>query len=53
MIDRKAPEETINEAIQALDEKSYDRFSEKYNKLWTIAKTYAQNNGIEVKEMPF
>ncbi|NQX37764.1 hypothetical protein SAMN05421820_103239 [Pedobacter steynii] len=53
MIDRKAPEKTINEAIKALDEKSYTGFSEKYDKLWILAKTYAKNNGIEVKEMPF
>ena len=32
----KAPAETINEAIKALDDKSY-----------------AKNNNIEVKEMPF
>lgn len=53
MIDRKAPAETINEAIKALDDKSYAGFSEKYDKLWTLAKTYAKNNDIEVKEMPF
>ncbi|WP_124583812.1 hypothetical protein [Pedobacter sp. KBW06] len=53
MIDENAAAESIDEAIKALDEKSFDRFSEKYNKLWTIAKTYAKNNHIEVKEMPF
>ena len=53
MIDQNAKAEAIDDAIRALDEKSYDRFSEKYNKLWTIARAYAKNNHIEVKEMPF
>lgn len=53
MIDQNAPAESIDEAIRALDEKSYAGFSEKYDKLWRIAKTYAKNNHIELKEMPF
>lgn len=53
MIDKNATAESINQAIRTLDEKSYANFAEKYDKLWNIAKTYAKDNGIQVKEMPF
>lgn len=53
MIDDKAPEAEINAAIIELDNKSYDLFAKKYDKLWSIAEAYAKENGIEVKKMPF
>lgn len=53
MIDARAPEAEINQAITELDNKSYDVFVQKYNKLWGIADVYAKDNGIEVKKMPF
>jgi len=53
MIDNHAPENEINQAINELDNKSYDAFEQKYNKLWDIAEAYARDNGIEVKKMPF
>lgn len=53
MIDNKAPEAEINAEIIKLDNKSYDLFAQKYDKLWDIAELYAKDNGIEIKKMPF
>ncbi|WP_293305480.1 hypothetical protein [Pedobacter sp. UBA5917] len=53
MIDERAPESEISKAITEMDNKSYDAFVQKYNKLWDIADVYAKDNGIEVKKMPF
>ena len=53
MIDNKAPEDEIEAEIIELDNKSYAIFAQKYDKLWTIAESYAKDNGIEVKKMPF
>ena len=53
MIDNNAPEIEINVATTELDNKSYEIFMQKYDKLWSIAEQYAKDNGIEVKKMPF
>jgi len=53
MIDRQAPAEEINTAINKLNTKSYDSFALKYDKLWKIAEQYAKDNDITVKTMPF
>ncbi|KIO75658.1 hypothetical protein TH53_19435 [Pedobacter lusitanus] len=53
MIDKQESPEVINQAIEALDKKSYAGFAEKYDKVWEIAGVYAKNNGIKIKEMPF
>ena len=53
MIDQKESALILEKAISALNQKSYGIFAKKYDKLWSIAKTYAKSNGIEVKEMPF
>jgi len=53
MIDRQAPAENINSAINKLNMKSYSTFAHKYDKLWKIAEQYAKDHDIAVKTMPF
>ncbi|MFD2582286.1 hypothetical protein ACFSR6_07295 [Pedobacter vanadiisoli] len=53
MIDNHEPEQEINKALTELDTSQYDAFIEKYNTLWKLAETYAKDNKIEVKKMPF
>lgn len=53
MIDRQAPVEEINTAINKLNTKSYESFVLKYDKLWKIAEQYAKDHDITVKTMPF
>ena len=53
MIDEKQPNEAINQAIIAFDEKHYNTFLTKYNKLWDLAKVYAADNGIKLTTSPF
>jgi hypothetical protein len=52
MIDRKAPEEEIGKALEALDKKSYETFLIKYNKLHDIGIQYAKDHDIQLVEMP-
>lgn len=53
MIDQQQPNETISQAIIAFDDKYYNTFLTKYNKLWDLAKVYADNNGIKLTQSPF
>ncbi|MBO9673143.1 MAG: hypothetical protein J7577_06850 [Sphingobacteriaceae bacterium] len=53
MIDQHEPEQEINKALAELDNSQYNAFIEKYNTLWKLAETYAKENKIEVKKMPF
>ncbi|KIA94107.1 hypothetical protein OC25_10975 [Pedobacter kyungheensis] len=53
MIDMHEPEAQINQALTSLDNKPYNAFIDKYNKLWKLASKYAKDNKIEVEEMPF
>jgi hypothetical protein len=52
MIDNKAPEEQVVAAMQALDNKSYEAFLGKYNKLYDLGTQYAKDNGIKLAETP-
>lgn len=52
MIDQKAPEEEIHNALEALDKKSYDAFQAKYNKLYDLGTQYAKDNDIKLVETP-
>ncbi|HEY8916075.1 MAG TPA: hypothetical protein VIM87_06530 [Chitinophaga sp.] len=52
MIDRKAPEEEIAKALEALDQKSYGTFVSKYNKLHDLGTQYAKDHDIKLVEMP-
>lgn len=52
MIDQKAPDEEINKALEALDQKSYETFLAKYNKLYDLGTQYAKDNGIKLAETP-
>ena len=52
MIDQKAPAETIAQAMEALDKKSYETFLAKYEKLHGIGIRYAKAHGIPLAQMP-
>lgn len=52
MIDRKAPEEEISKAMEAMDKKSYEIFLTKYEKLYNIGTRYAKEHNIPLAEMP-
>jgi len=51
MIDRKATEEEIAKALEALDKRSYETFVIKYNKLHDIGIQYAKDHDIQLVEM--
>lgn len=53
MIDRKAPEEAVAKAMEALDKKSYETFLIKYDKLHDIGVQYAKDHDIQVKTSAF
>jgi hypothetical protein len=53
MIDRKAPEEEVAKAMEALDKKSYETFLIKYDKLHDIGIQYAKDHDIQVKMPAF
>ncbi|RZK54149.1 MAG: hypothetical protein EOO87_11195 [Pedobacter sp.] len=48
LIDAKAPQEQIDQALAELDDKSYDGFAMRFDKLWTIAEKYAADNNIKL-----
>lgn len=52
MIDRKAPEEEIAKAMEALDKKSYETFLVKYDKLYNLGTKYAKDHDIKLVEGP-
>lgn len=52
MIDRKAPQEEVAQAMEALDKKSYETFLAKYDKLRDIGIQYAKDHDIPLVEMP-
>ncbi|RPD41203.1 hypothetical protein [Chitinophaga barathri] len=52
LIDRKAPEEEVAKAMEALDKKSYETFLVKYDKLYNIGTQYAKEHGIRLAEGP-
>ncbi|WP_343303907.1 hypothetical protein AAHN97_20265 [Chitinophaga niabensis] len=52
MIDRKAPEEEVAKAMEALDKKSYETFLVKYDKLYNIGTQYARDHDIKLVETP-
>ena len=49
MMDKKAPQEKIDEAIAKMESTTLPVFAKKYIKLWDLALPYAKNHGIEVK----
>jgi hypothetical protein len=51
MIDRKAPQEEVAQAMQALDGKSYETFLAKYEKLRNIGIQYARDHDIPLMKM--
>jgi hypothetical protein len=52
MIDRKAPQEEVAKAMEALDKKSYEAFLARYDRLYNIGTQYAKEHDIQLMEMP-
>lgn len=52
MIDRKAPQEEVAKAMEALDKKSYESFLVRYDRLYKIGVQYAKDHDIQLVETP-
>ncbi|HWU51812.1 MAG TPA: hypothetical protein VN153_03265 [Tahibacter sp.] len=52
LLDAKAPAAQIEQALQALDAKSYAGFEQRYDKVWGIAEQYAKAHGIKLITTP-
>ncbi|MBN8738065.1 MAG: hypothetical protein BGP24_02645 [Lysobacterales bacterium 69-70] len=48
LLDAKAPAAQVEQALHALDAKSYAGFEQRYDKVWGIAEPYAKAHGIKL-----
>ena len=52
LLDAKAPAAQVEQALLALDTKSYAGFEQRYDKVWGIAEQYAKAHGIKLITTP-